>query len=77
MAEDHDDVHYFPSYELISSHPARGMFFNPDLRTVNERGVDFVMSHFFADSIELKASSVEEGELICDEAKLDQYHQET
>jgi hypothetical protein len=30
------------SYE-ITGHPSRGMFFNPDLRTVNAMGVDLVM----------------------------------
>jgi hypothetical protein len=28
VAEDVEDIHYFPSYEIISSHPARGMFLN-------------------------------------------------
>jgi len=37
------NVFYFPSYEIISSAASRGMFFNPDLRTVNPMGVDLVM----------------------------------
>lgn len=48
LADRLPDCHYFPSYELIASHPARGQFFDPDLRSVNARGVNFVMGHFFA-----------------------------
>jgi hypothetical protein len=47
LAADHADIAYFPSYEIITGHPSRGMFFNPDLRTVNAMGVDLVMRHFF------------------------------
>ena len=46
-AADLADIAYFPSYEIIASHPSRAMFFNPDLRTVNLAGVDYVMRHFF------------------------------
>ncbi len=42
-----EGIDYFPSYELIATHPIRGQFFNPDLRNVNDAGVDYVMSHFF------------------------------
>lgn len=50
FAATHEDISYFPSYELISTHPIRGQFFNPDLRNVNDAGVDYVMSHFFGGS---------------------------
>jgi hypothetical protein len=65
------DCHYFPSYELIASHPSRGMFFNPDLRTVNDRGVGFVMEHFFR---ALGGGGGEEavtGDLACDEENIE------
>ena len=39
-------VDYFPSYELISSHPFKGQFFDENLRTVKKSGVNFVMEHF-------------------------------
>ncbi|MEM9577389.1 MAG: GSCFA domain-containing protein [Pseudomonadota bacterium] len=43
------DVDYFPSYEIIT-HPAfRGMFFEPNMRRVTARGVEFVMDSFFQD----------------------------
>ncbi|WP_225205319.1 GSCFA domain-containing protein [Novosphingobium huizhouense] len=73
LAAQHDDIGYFPSYEIIIGHPSRGMFFNPDLRTVNGFGVDLVMKHFFSGPLAAEfsggdASDEEEGfELICDE----------
>ncbi|MDT9702080.1 GSCFA domain-containing protein, partial [Streptomyces sp. P17] len=51
LSEDMEDIHYFPSYEIISSHPSRGMFFEPDLRNVSLFGVDFVMKQFFSGSL--------------------------
>jgi hypothetical protein len=74
-------VTYFPSYEMIVSHPTRAMFFNPDLRTVNPGGVDYVMAKFFGDAplarplrvaLPEPASTVEalpttNFDLICDE----------
>lgn len=41
-----DDVDYFPSYEIITSIAARGSFFNANLRTVSEIGVETAMSVF-------------------------------
>lgn len=43
----HERVDYFPSYELLASPSMRGMFYAPNMRTVEPAGVDFVMSHFF------------------------------
>ena len=76
MTEDFEDVAYFPSYEIISAHPSRGMFFNPDQRTVNRFGVDYVMTHFFSGSLAAEfgagtAQQEEELDLICDESKLE------
>jgi len=44
----HDDVDYFPSYELIASHATRGQHYDDNLRTVKGAGVDQVMAHFGA-----------------------------
>jgi hypothetical protein len=77
LSEDVDDIHYFPSYEIISSHPSRGMFFDPDLRNVNQFGVNFVMTHFFSGALAAEFGNMapkqeeEDLELICDEANLD------
>ena len=77
LAEAFEDIHYFPSYEIISSHPARGMFFEPGLRNVNQFGVDFVMRHFFSGALEKEFGDVtvldeEEFESVCDESLLEQ-----
>lgn len=48
LSEAMSHVDYFPSYEIISSPPFRATFFDPNLRTVNKRGVGLVMEHFFA-----------------------------
>ncbi|WP_210238860.1 GSCFA domain-containing protein [Cohaesibacter sp. CAU 1516] len=41
------DVDYFPSYEIINSPVFRGSFFEPNQRSVNPVGVEFVMKSFF------------------------------
>ena len=76
LAADDPGISYFPSYEIISTHPARGMFFEPDLRNVNLFGVDLVMKHFFSGPLAAEfsgqAQAEEEIDLICDESKLDE-----
>lgn len=71
-------VSYFPSYEIIATHPSRGQFFNPDLRTVNAEGVRFVMQHFFAaDQAEAGVvGSSAPGEIVCDEERIESVLQE-
>ncbi len=76
LAEDVADIHYFPSYEIIASHPGRGMFFEHDLRNVNLFGVNYVMSHFFSGPLASEfggpvAAKQEDPDLICDEENLD------
>ncbi|MCW2305819.1 hypothetical protein M2319_000135 [Rhodobium gokarnense] len=41
-------VDYFPSYEIVTNPCYRGLFFEPNMRSVAPEGVDFVMSSFFA-----------------------------
>ncbi|MDP2902218.1 MAG: GSCFA domain-containing protein, partial [Methylovulum sp.] len=50
-------VDYFPSYELINSPPFRGAFFEPNQRSVNPHGVNFVMDSFFK-SLEAKFGKI-------------------
>ena len=72
-----EDIHYFPSYEIISSHPSRGTFYDPDLRNVNLYGVDYVMTHFFTGELAKEFATRNnittdvDLDLICDEEKLD------
>lgn len=76
-----DYVDYFPSYELISSHPFRGMFYNPNLRTVASGGVEHVMKLFF-DAYPVSTSQKEErvkeidinhDDVACEEEILEAY----
>lgn len=48
LAEDHDDIDYFPSYEIVSSHPSGGRLFEANMRSVHPRGVRKVMKTFLA-----------------------------
>jgi hypothetical protein len=87
FASDYADISYFPSYELIASHPIRGQFFDPDLRNVNDAGVEYVMSHFFGSSAQLARTEPvttqtapvpvpgedDDLELVCEEGLLDQF----
>ena len=45
----HDFVDYFPSFEIISSHPMRGQFFEANGRDVTRHGVAHVMKQFFGE----------------------------
>lgn len=71
LANAHPNVGYFPSYEIIVGHPSRGLFFNPDLRTVNQFGVDLVMRHFFSGTLSQefadRTPAADQFEPICDE----------
>jgi hypothetical protein len=68
IAARYDFVDYFPSYDLLASHPMRAMFYSPDMREVTSAGVEFVMSHFFAQH-EIKAE-VEPTESL----QVDEFH---
>ena len=43
----HDDVDYFPSFDIITSPATRGYYYLPDGRSISSVGVDNVMHHFF------------------------------
>jgi hypothetical protein len=42
-----DHIDYFPSYEMITSVPFKGAFYESNLRSVSRAGVDHVMKNFF------------------------------
>jgi hypothetical protein len=75
LAQSEKGIFYFPSYEIITAPSGRGMYYDPDWRNVNQYGVDYVMTHFFAklrDS-DLAAAPVvtdEEFDVVCDEAAM-------
>lgn len=80
----YDYVDYFPSYEIITGVPFKSVFFNPNLRTVNPAGVDFVMRNFFgalggiasfnqenkSNDVAMLRTSVEE---VCEESLLEAF----
>lgn len=84
VSREFDDVHYFPSYEIITGVPSGNRYFEDDLRSVNEAGVEHVMRVFqrhyvegeaAPQSAEWEASSRLEmqrtSEVICDEDVLE------
>lgn len=78
LAAEYSHVDYFPSYEIVSGFPFKGMFYNENLRTVTPEGVAHVMKHFIsavAPSSQWSADSVNDsGEAHCDDAILDYYN---
>ncbi len=78
IATENDWADYFPSFEIISSHVMRGQFFNPDLRTVSEFGVDHVMRQFFAEHKPIgtkqgKATPEVHQDIVCDEELIEAF----
>lgn len=80
-------VHYFPSYEIITGQASGNRYFEPDLRSVTQAGVEHVMRVFNSHHIELgqPSSQVDESQrriereevsqVICDEESLDPLNQ--
>jgi len=46
----HDDVIYFPSYEIVTGPQASDDFYEPDRRNVTKKGIDTVMRAFLGDT---------------------------
>ncbi len=47
LCAQHEDIDYFPSFEIIASPWSRGFFYESNLRGVTESGVSTVMNVFF------------------------------
>ncbi|WP_172172237.1 GSCFA domain-containing protein [Brevibacterium sp. CT2-23B] len=78
MASTFSEVSYFPSYEIINSPQGGGYYFDPDLRSVNDRGVQYVMSHFFSGDMQLAfparrnlQGDSDGGDVVCDEEAIE------
>lgn len=75
LSEIESDITYFPSYEVINSAQGRGYYFEPDLRSVNDRGVRHVMEHFFTGDLGLhfpEPNAVDAGgDVVCDEEAIE------
>lgn len=80
LSDSDENIDYFPSYEIIASHPMRGMFFQPNMREVTEHGVNYVMTHFTREHRPQQQTTVA-GEAaeenfdwtLCDEEKLEAF----
>lgn len=48
LYEDHPEIDYFPSYEMIVAAKAAGQFYDVNMRNVSEAGVALVMRTFLA-----------------------------
>lgn len=80
-----EDVDYFPSYELISSHVSRGLLYDDNLRTVSSRGVEAAMDAFLLEhNVEIAAppsgrssdyddDDDDDNKVICEEMALEAY----
>ena len=72
-----DFIDYFPSFEMISSFPYRGAFFEPDLRTVSKVGVEYVMKIFFGgaqiDISETISTPINSNEVKCEEELIESF----
>ncbi len=51
LANNFDDIDYFPSYELIAGHPTRATYYESNLRAVTEDGVAAAMSAFVSQHV--------------------------
>jgi hypothetical protein len=49
MENSFEDVDYFPSYEVITTPLSRGVFYDPNMRSVNMTGVNTAMAIFFSE----------------------------
>ena len=81
-----NDMDYFPSFEIITSHVMGGPWFDDDQRTVRPEGVAQVMQHFLTahglsalpptdqpTSLPDGDISYDDADLICDELLLDAF----
>jgi len=81
-----EDVDYFPSYELITSPPMRGAYFESNMRSVRPEGVEFVMQHFsrgigenpplssVSRTQSIPTERAQSSDVFCDDILLDTWH---
>lgn len=81
LAQDHRYVDYFPSYEIITNQAARSVFYENNLRSVRNDGVETVMKVFFSQHPRLSALPAKAGksaekteeDVQCEEAVLEAF----
>ena len=75
------DVHYFPSYEVVTAPHTAGRYYSDNLRAINEAGKQHVMRLFLAhtegadvagaSALDVRDENRGASEVICDEEALD------
>lgn len=85
IASSYQNIDYFPSYEIISNTWNRGVFYEPNCRSVTPTGVGTVMGVFFSQhnlessneaqdlQVRLDSGPQELEEANCEESLLDQF----
>jgi hypothetical protein len=86
LVEDYDDIDYFPSYEIVASHPSKARYFEDNLRSVHPNGVAEVMQCFLRahsgvqaqnpapiQALRAKTEDSDEGDLICEDLLLEAF----
>lgn len=48
LSKENPNLGYFPSFEMVTSPWSRGAFYDSNLRTVNQAGVDIIMKSFLS-----------------------------
>ena len=72
LCQDNENVSYFPSYEIITGNFTRGAYFEEDLRSVTEEGVNHVMRVFFRHYGEERAAGTQVTDRPGDRSHLDE-----
>ncbi len=62
LKDGHENVHYFPSFEIITGAYNRGQYYADDLRNVTEEGVSHVMRLFLKHAAEAETPRQEKAE---------------
>lgn len=84
LCDEHKNIAYFPSYEMVTAPWSRGIFFDSNLRTVNGSGVEIIMKtflqrHQLATRLERPEASTPQQfhmeEVACEEALLEAFAQ--
>lgn len=77
LSERHEDIDYFPSYEIITAPFTGGRFYEEDRRAVTRAGVDAVMQAFFSQhprfATATDAVPAEARPVVCEEAMLEAF----
>lgn len=74
LTDQHADIDYFPSYDLMSAAMLKPGYFNDNNRTITQEGIDIVMDHFFAGlGLDPANAPVPTGDIICEDEILEYY----